>query len=70
MASTAKSLAARLRTSLDLFEAGTEMHLMTLRRSNPGASNEELRDLLRDWLHSRWREEFTATHISLREESA
>lgn len=43
----------RLRTALDLFEAGCEMKLMALRRQHPGLGADELERLLGAWLRDK-----------------
>ncbi len=43
----------RLRTALDLFEAGCEMKRAALRREHPGLSPEEEARLLAAWLRDR-----------------
>lgn len=44
---------ARLRLTLDLFDAGEEMMRATLRRRNPDASAEWIEGELRRWLQER-----------------
>ncbi|MFW5925373.1 MAG: hypothetical protein ACOCV4_04355 [Myxococcota bacterium] len=45
--------AARLRTALDLFEAGVAMMRQKLRREHPDAPAEEIQRRLGRWLHTR-----------------
>jgi hypothetical protein len=47
-----------LRTTLDLFETGVELMRETLRRRYAGATEAELDDRLRQWLHHRPGAEF------------
>ena len=46
-------IAAAFRTTLDLFEAGVAMKRQSLRRSHPDATDEEIEQRLRQWLHER-----------------
>ena len=43
----------RLRTTLDLFEAGYEMKRMALRRDHPGLEPDEENRLLGEWLRDK-----------------
>lgn len=45
--------ARRLLTALELHDLGVAMMEQRLRRENPGATEEELRERLRAWLHTR-----------------
>ena len=42
-----------LRTAMDLFETGVEIMRQKLRREHPDASDHELAERLRAWLHHR-----------------
>ena len=46
-------ITAAFRTTLDLFEAGVAMKRQSLRRSHPDATDEEIEQRLRQWLHER-----------------
>ena len=45
--------AERLRTALDLFEAGVALHRQTLRRRFPEKSEDEIDRLVNQWLSTR-----------------
>jgi len=45
--------AERLRLAFQLFEAGLAIMRQNLRRRMPGASEEEIRRALNEWLHTR-----------------
>jgi hypothetical protein len=45
--------AERLRTALDLFEAGVALHRQTLRRRFPDKSEHEIDQLVNKWLSDR-----------------
>lgn len=45
--------AAALRVAFDLADAGTDMMRVSLQRRHPGASEEEVEAMLRNWLHCR-----------------
>ena len=45
--------ARRLLTALELHDLGVAMMDQRLRREDPGASDEQIRARLRDWLHTR-----------------
>jgi hypothetical protein len=47
------SVAGRLKTTLDLFEAGVQLMRQNLRRRSPGASEQEIERLLQAWLTHR-----------------
>ena len=53
MASTTPSVADAFRTTLDLFDTGLALMRQNLRRSHPGASDEEIDLRLRQWLLDR-----------------
>jgi hypothetical protein len=53
MSSTRSSVADAFRTTLDLFETGLALMRQNLRRNHPGATNEEIERLLREWLLER-----------------
>lgn len=53
MANRLELHAARLRTAFDLFEAGEAMMRANLKRRHPGATAEEIRGLLAEWLTTR-----------------
>ncbi len=48
-----RGAAARLRTALDLHEAGVQMMRQRLRREHPNDSADQLRARLGRWLHDR-----------------
>jgi uncharacterized protein (DUF2267 family) len=48
-----RSSGEALRTAMDLFETGLEIMRQKLRREHPDASDHELRERLRRWLHHR-----------------
>jgi hypothetical protein len=50
METSQETASQRLRTALDLFEAGCEMKRMALRRQYPGLGADELERLLGAWL--------------------
>jgi hypothetical protein len=50
---SADTLAARLRTALDLCEMGESMRRAQLHREHPGATDEEVEALLVTWLETR-----------------
>lgn len=52
-APTALSIAAAFRTTLDLFETGLDLMRGNLRRRHPEAGDEEIEQLLREWLRDR-----------------
>ncbi len=56
--STPSSLADVFRTTLDLFETGLDLMRQNLRRSHPGARDEEIERLLHEWLVERPGAEF------------
>ena len=45
--------AARLRLAFELFAAGESMKREQIRRDHPGASDEEIERMLREWLSDR-----------------
>ncbi len=47
-----EALAARFRTTLELHEFGVALMLQNLRRSMPGATEEQIREAHRRWLQS------------------
>jgi Rv0078B-related antitoxin len=47
------SVADAFRATLDLFEVGLRLMHQNLRRSDPGATEEEIGRRLDEWLHSR-----------------
>ena len=47
------SVSDKLRITLDLAEAGTDVMRENLRRSHPGADDAEVERLLVEWLHER-----------------
>ena len=53
MSRSRRCCAAAFRTTLDLFEAGVAMKRQSLRRSHPDATDEEIEQRLRQWLHER-----------------
>jgi len=53
MSSTPSAVADAFRTTLDLFETGVDLMRQNLRRSHPGATEEELERLLGEWLLER-----------------
>jgi hypothetical protein len=53
MRSNPASVADAFRTTLDLFETGVDLMRQNLRRSHPGARDEEIERLLREWLLDR-----------------
>ncbi len=53
MSSSDESVAARLRTALDLFLAGERMMRQTLKRRHPEATTEEIDRRLRAWMSER-----------------
>lgn len=50
---TPEQMARNLRTAFDLHTAGVRMYRQTLRRKHPEASEEEIAERLRAWLHHR-----------------
>ena len=48
-----KRAGARLRTCIEMFDAGVAMKRAQLVRQNPEASVEEIAVMLRTWLHTR-----------------
>jgi hypothetical protein len=48
-----KRCASRLRTALELADSGIALQRAKLRRQNPDASDEEISQMLREWLHHR-----------------
>jgi len=48
-----KLIAARFKTTLDLFEMGQAMLRQKLRRKHPEASEAEIEAKVREWLHRR-----------------
>ncbi len=50
---TPSSAADAFRTTLDLFETGIDLMRQNLRRSEPGAGDEEIERLLHEWLRDR-----------------
>ena len=48
-----EKIVQRLLTTFDLFEAGCEMMLATLRRKNPHLGEEEIKKLFVQWLQHR-----------------
>jgi hypothetical protein len=53
MSSTPSSVADAFRTTLDLFATGLDLMRQNLRRSHPGAGEEEIERLLHEWLLDR-----------------
>jgi hypothetical protein len=53
-----RSAADAFRTTLDLFETGLDVMRQNLRRNHPDASEEEIDQLLNQWLHDRPGAEF------------
>jgi hypothetical protein len=53
MPSNTQSIADAFRATLDLFETGLDLMRQNLRRSHPGADDEEIGRLLRQWLLDR-----------------
>lgn len=53
MPSTPPSVTDAFRTALDLFQTGLDLMRQNLRRNRPGASEEEVEQLLREWLLER-----------------
>jgi Rv0078B-related antitoxin len=53
-----RSAADAFRTTLDLFETGLDLMRQNLRRNYPDASEEEIEQLLNQWLHDRPGAEF------------
>ena len=51
--SPSRSVADAFRTTLDLFETGLDLMGQNLRRSHPGAGDEDIERLLRQWLLDR-----------------
>ena len=43
----------RFQTTLDLFATGVELRRQSLRREHPGASNDEIEQMLNQWLSHR-----------------
>ncbi len=48
-----EAAAARLRAAIEMFEAGVQMMRQTLRRTNPGLTDDEIETRLRAWLAER-----------------
>ncbi|MFB6264176.1 MAG: hypothetical protein ABEL76_11210 [Bradymonadaceae bacterium] len=48
-----EACAERLRTALELFEAGVELRRQQLRRTYPEAGEEEIQVRLREWIQTR-----------------
>lgn len=63
-------VAARLRTTLDLFEAGLDLQRQALRRAHPDASEAEVQRRLAAWLRDRAAREFDAPHLTRRAPAA
>jgi hypothetical protein len=53
MPSMPHSVAGAFRATLDLFETGLDLMRQNLRRSHPGAADEEIERLLHEWLLDR-----------------
>lgn len=53
MPSTPQSVAEAFRTALELFETGLDLMRENLRRTHPGASEEQIERLLHEWLLER-----------------
>ncbi len=50
MPTSREAASERLRIALELHEAGVDMQRCRYRRQHPGATEEEVERLLRDWL--------------------
>ena len=53
-----KTCVNKLHLALELFEAGCEMMMLNLKRAHPHASEVEIDELYREWLHTRPGAEF------------
>ena len=53
MASSSSSVAEAFRTTLDLFQTGIDVMRQNLRRRHPDASDEDVDELVREWLLER-----------------
>jgi hypothetical protein len=53
MSATPSLVVNAFRTTLDLFETGLDLMRQNLRRSHPGAGDEEIEGLLHQWLLDR-----------------